>query len=185
MTRTRNEKKLQADLLAMVEPKFPGIIVEVGAVDRWDRPCASFCWPGFAQLLPEERFHRLATVIPESFITERLGGFIWLELALGESIDDFLALPRSEDVADREKEIYSQLVQAGFFDALTKTMGPSPDKLCLGDFRHLSQVLQAKQFTAKQMCDTKLILIHHHAFCDCQVLLSALSSLAEQYAGAA
>ena len=118
MTGKVAERRLAADLARLLAPRFPGIAVQVGEHERWDRPCVTFRWAGFADLLPEERFHRLVRAIPEAFRTDRLGGFVWLELAPHETVEAFLNLPRSEDVADSEASILSGLVEVGFFDSL-------------------------------------------------------------------
>lgn len=180
-----SDPHLADELAAMLESKFPGMGVHVEIHPRWNRPCATFTWPGFADLLPEERFHRLATVIPETFREERLGGHIWLELAPGETVEAFLSLPRSEDIAPREAQLYGDLVQSGFFDALSKAMGPAPGSACRGVFEQTLRVLKERGLSAGQIDDAKLVLIHHGAYCDCQVLLTARSSLDAAHHGAA
>jgi len=179
------DNTLQQELATLVETKFPGMTVDVGYSARWDRPCVTFSWDGFADLLPEERFHRLATVIPERVRTQRLKGFVWLELVADESVDDFLKHPRSEDVASRQRAIYRKLIDAGFFDALSKAAGPSPDTSCRGDFRVTNTILTSKKFSKKAAREAKLIFILHDVYCDCQVLLTAQTTLAEAMVGAA
>ncbi len=185
MTGKNIDNELQQELATLVETKFPGMSVEVGHSARWDRPCVTFTWDGFADLLPEERYHRLATVIPERVRDERLKGFVWLELAAGESIDDFLKQPRSEDVASKQREIYRKLIDSGFFDALSKAAGPSPDTSCRGDFRVANTTFVSKKFSAKAARDAKLAFILHGVYCDCQILLTAHTALAEANVGAA
>ncbi len=185
MAGKKKDRELEAELLATVEPKFPGMMVEVGLSERWNRPCVTFRWAGFADLLPEERYHRLATVIPESVREKKLKGFVWLELAPEESVDSFLKHPRSEDMADQEGEIYAGLVQCGFFDGLSKAVGPSPESKCRGVFQETLAVLQTKKYTPEQIRDARLAFIRHGAYCDCQVHIAARPSLAEAHAGAA
>ena len=48
----------------------------------------------------------VSAVIPTDFREQKMAGFVWLELAQGESVEEFLKLPRSEDIADREAEIF-------------------------------------------------------------------------------
>src|SRR5262245_39473630 len=104
-----------AELTAILAAKFSGIRVETAHSTHWNRPCVTFRWHNFAGLLPEERFHRLVSAIPADFREKKLVGFVWLELADGETIDEFLRLPRSEDVADRGAKIYAGLMKAGLF----------------------------------------------------------------------
>ncbi len=185
MATKNKDADLQQELTTLVETKFPGMTVDVGTSAHWDRPCVTFLWDGFADLLPEERYHRLATVIPERVRTERLKGFVWLELAVNESVDDFLKQPRSEDIAPKQRSIYRKLIDAGFFDALSKKAGPSPDTSCRGDFRVTNATLESKKFSKNAARDAKLVFIRHGVFCDCQVLLTAQTALAEANIGAA
>ncbi len=165
-------KKLQAELTDILAPKLSGIRVDVEHANRWNRPCVTFRWSGFAGLLPEERFHRLVALIPEDFRRDRLTGFVWLELTLEETVESHLLLPRSEDVAARKGEIFHDLQAAGFFEALGAALGNIPERECPGDFSTLEQVLTRKQFTPFQVRDVKLTFIGQGIFCDCQALIA-------------
>lgn len=180
-----NHDSLQRELLAMLGAKFPDITVQIEPTSRWNRPCITFSSSAFDDLLPEERFHRLVAVIPNDFREQNMAGLVWVELADGESLDQFLKLPRSEDVADRERDIYGSLARVKFFDLLSEALGSSPEKRCGGDFRELDRILQSKRLSADAIRDAKLLLIRHRAFCDCQVLLTAQSELARLFADAA
>ncbi len=177
---TRSDiQKLESDLTTILAPRFDGITVEIGDDKRWDRPRMVFCWSGFADLLPEERFHRLVQAIPEDFRVSRLEGLIWLELAPGETVDEFLALPRSEDVADRAQDVTADLNNAGFFAALSAELGRAPEKECAGGFSTSQKVLSAKEFSDAKIRDAKLLFIRHGAYCDCQVIQTVRPALAE------
>ena len=180
-----SNKALESALTKLLASRFAGIRVEIGKNQRWDRPCVTFRWAGFAGLLPEERFHRLVAALPAEVREERLPGFVWLELADGESVDAFLKLPRSEDIAAREAEIYAKLVKAGMFDSLVEAMGPTPGQKCAGNFDEMIRLLKRKRFAPKRLVDARLLMIRHHAFCDCQVLQTAREELAELFADAA
>ena len=155
--------------------------VTVEADSRWGRPCVTFRWSGFVGLLPEERFHRLVQVIPEAFRQRELAGYVWLELAPDEPVDRFLSLPRSEDVADREAELYAQLVTAGFFGSLQAMLGPAPQDRCANNFRHVEAVLAAQRVRPAQAREFKLLFIREGVYCDCQVLASAQPALATRH----
>lgn len=185
MVDDRQHREFEAELLRILEEGFPGIAVEVGYAKRWERMSVTFRWPGFADLLPEERFHRLVTEIPAATREERLRGFVWLELSPDESVEEFLKLPRSEDVADREPVVYAGLKKVRFFEELGMMMGPSPDKKCPGDFSLSAEILRRKNLTEPKIHDAKLSFIRHGAYCDCQALLTAQKVLAELHAGAA
>lgn len=178
-------KSMEEELWALVADKFPDVEVTVEHSARWNRPCVIFRTKHFADLLPEERFHRLAVLISESYRKARLAGFVWVELAPGDTVDSFLKLPRSEDVVPREAKVYAELSEASFFDALKQSMGPSPEKRCTGDFNTAARVLRSKKFTADRITDARLVFIRHGAYCDCQVLQAVQPALAKAYAGAA
>lgn len=180
-----NHESLQRELMTMLAAKFPGIAVQVEPTSRWNRPCVTFCCGAFSGLLPEERFQRLVAVIPNDFREQKMAGLVWVELAEGESLDQFLKLPRSEDVASRERDIYGSLAKVKLFELLGEALGNAPDKHCGGDFRELERILQEKRFTGEGIREAKLLLIRHRAFCDCQVLLTAQSELARLFADAA
>lgn len=166
-------KKFEADLTGMLAPALTGIDIHVEHGKRWNRPSVTFRWSGFAGLLPEERFHRLVALIPEDFCRDRLAGFVWLELTPEETVEAHLQLPRSEDVAAREDEIYHGLQVAAFFEALDAALGTVPERKCPGDFSTLAKVLTEKQFTSTQVRDVKLTFIGQGVYCDCQALLAA------------
>ena len=178
-------RQLEKDLLAIVAQPFPGITVAVEHSDRWNRMSVTFQWAGFADLLPEERFQRLATVIPEEFRSSRLPGFVWLELAPGETVDEVLKRPRSEDIVEREEEIYASLLPAGFFDLLRESLAPNPTTACGGGFARTAAILSGQGMSESGICDAKLLFIRYGAYCDCQVLASVQAELAKHYAGAA
>jgi len=181
----KTNRKLETDLAEMLEPAFPGLSVTVELSERWQRPCATFVWSGFAGLLPEERFHRLVQAIPASFRTKRMGSVVWVELSPGETVDSFLKLPRSEDVAPKEATIYAGLCKAKFFDALRASMGRSPRESCSGGFVATDAVLAEKKYSAARATEAKLLFIRHGVYCDCQVLETVQPALAKLYAGAA
>jgi hypothetical protein len=185
MTKTSVDEKLAEDLRALLTPAYPGIEVEVGHNNRWSRRCLTFRWAGFAGLLPEERFHRLVRAIPEEFQKARLAGCIWLELAPAETVDQYLAYPRSEDVASREPAIIEELARVDFFSALGSLMGPTPESRCGGDLSQSSDVLIKKKYASESVRNAKLVLIRNGAYCDCQALRISETTLAKCQAGAA
>ena len=179
MEASRRHQKLETELTAMLGDRFPGLTVEISHSKRWDRPCVKFRWRGFAELLPEERFHRLAIAIPEQFRESELGGFVWLELAPNESVAKFLKLPRSEDKTDKQQDVYAGLKRTGFFAFLSETLGPSPERTCPGDFSNTVDILSAQKFSAGRIRNAKLLFIRHGAYCDCQILQTVEPALAE------
>lgn len=185
MSTPKHNKALETKLSALLKDKFPGMEVSVRHAPRWDRMCATFRWPGFEGLLPEERFHRLTTVIPEDFRSSQMQGLIWLELAPNEAVDDFLKQPRSEDIATRASKVYSGLMKVEFFSALEKALGRSPEKKCSGDFSAVVRILAGKNYPPAKVSYVKLLFITHGAYCDCQIVQTVQAQLAEEHADVA
>jgi len=180
-----DHRALERDLLHLLEGRFPGIGVEVAHSARWGRMSVTFRWSGFADLLPEERFHRLVTALPAQVREQRLLGFVWLELSPKETVEQFLKLPRSEDMADREAAVYAGLKKAHFFEELAMALGASPEAKCPGNFSRSAAILSRNHYSPAKLRDAKLAFIRRGAYCDCQALLTAQQLLAELYTGAA
>lgn len=177
--------RLAGDLELMLVPHMEGLAVTVGMNERWDRPCVTFTWVGFSDLLPEERFHRLVQLVPTDFRESRMAGLIWLELAPGESVGSFLELPRSEDVTGRVGQVYDDLTRHDFFESLGKGMGPHAEKNCGSDFTKAIDVLRGAQVSASLITEAKLVFILHGCYCDCQILQTVGPALAKLRVGAA
>jgi len=178
----KRQRELEKELSAALGRSFPGLSVEIAHSDRWKRMAVTFRWAGFADLLPEERFHRLVGELPEDILKKKLDGFVWLELTAEESVDEFLELPRSEDVAPKERDICEALKKLKFFDALQESLGRSPQKKCTGDFAKSEAALKSAKAPATRVREAKLVFIRHGAYCDCQVLQTVAPALARQYA---
>jgi len=180
MSRIKESVSVGAELTTMLAGPCPGIEVTAEHSGRWDGMCVTFRWSGFAGLLPEERYERLVRVIPEEYCKKKLAGFVWLELAPGESIDAFLAMPRSEDVAEKEADIDAELRRIGFFPALSNCLGSSPKKTCRGDLSGVARVLGDLAFDGERIDQAKMLFIRYGAYCDCQALLTVEKQLAEK-----
>jgi hypothetical protein len=177
MARKKSHATIQKELTKFLSPALPGIKVQVSHNDRWERVCVQFCWPGFADTLPEERFRLLLLCLPEDYRQKHLSGAVWLELAPGESVEAYLALPRSDDIASREAAIAKRLVKAKFFDALEAKIASLPVEQSMADLSNTRAVLREKGFTEKQAQDACLLCIRHGALADCDVLLEARTSI--------
>ncbi len=177
----KGEDNLAAALTAVLAPAYPGITVEVGPNERWNRPCITVRWAGFADLLPEERFQRLVKELPDDLRKRALSGFIWLELAAKETVDEFLKLPRSEDVEAKAGTIHRSLNKLGFYEALTSSMGRSPQAVCAGNFAQSIAVLKKKKAAESKRRDARLLFIRQGAYCDCQIIETVRAELDKQY----
>lgn len=175
-----SDKQVAAELKEMLSPTHPGIEVEIAQHPRWQRRCVTFRWPGFAELLPEERFYHLVRIIPEDFRVQKLSGAVWLELSPTETVDHFLSLPRSEDIADQEPRIHRKMLQLEFFSGLSDALGASPEASCGGNFAKSTAILAKKGLSKDEIRDFKLVLIRNNAYCDCQILATAQPALSGQ-----
>ncbi|MCH7704665.1 MAG: hypothetical protein IIB61_06105 [Planctomycetes bacterium] len=176
-----NCDKLAREILDIVTSALPGVTVEIAESARWDRMCVTFRWAGFSGMLPEERFRHLVQLIPEQVRDRDLAGFVWLELEPDQTVGAYLDLPRSDDIAGREEGIYSSLKEAGFFKALGKKLGGSPQDACGGDFAASAEVLGSRRFSKTKTREAKLLFIKHGAYCDCQILLSVRPALEKDF----
>lgn len=170
MAAKKTDSALAKELTELLSPACPGIQVDVGISDRWKRMCLTFRWPGFADLLPEERFRLLARRIPVEFLDKNCPNAVWLELTPSESIDDFLALPRSEDIADRAPAILKTLVDANFFALLEDELVRVPPARHPDDFTYCKRVLAAGNAKPEQTREACLAFMHHKAYNDWEVL---------------
>lgn len=165
--------RLQKELTGLLAGQFPGLTVEVGHSDRWGRTALTFRWAGFTDLLPEERFHRLFHSIPEELYEARLRGCVWVELGAGETVEEFLKLPRSSEMEDQEPRIIERLLGVGFFDQLAEVLGDHPAAACKGDFASARRILSDKRNSKVDLRDALLVLMRSGAFCDCEALFNA------------
>jgi len=166
----KTHAQMQEDLTDFLSTPCPGIAVEVSHSKRWDRLCLTFRWEGFADLLLEERFRLIAKRLPENYFVEHCQGAVWLELTPGESIDEFLAQPRSEDVDDKLPAIWAQLDTIAFFAALEDELVRIPPHQCPDDFTVSKRVLAGKGVTGDERRDILLAFMRQQAYTDWEVL---------------
>lgn len=163
-------QKIAANLLGFLSEQCDGIEVVVDDSARWKRMCLTFRWSGFEGMLPEERFRILARLIPQEFVSKHCLGAVWLELAPGESIESYLSLPRSEDVADKAPEILEQLKDTGFFAVLEDEMVRIPPHQCEDSLVVTRKILSARGLADEQVQEVCLVLIGCGAYNDWSVL---------------
>ncbi len=159
-------------LKELLAPAMPGAGVEVQPPSRWRKPVVVVRWDGFAGLLAEQRFRRVMQRIPTETLERELHGLIWFELTPAEQIDDYLKMPRSEDVAGRAEEIIRQAAGKGVFKKLERALGNDPAKACGGDFALLMKAAKTLKVATKQAQELCLALIHKGAYCDCEAIES-------------
>ncbi len=170
MPQNKSHAQLAKDLKSFVGDACPGVTVEVDHATRWQRTCFTFRWEGFAGLLLEERFRLVAKLIPPDYFERHCRGVVWLELTPDESVDDYLAQPRSEDVDDRLPEIWRQLADRSFFTALEDELVRVPFSRCPDDFTYTKRVMDAKKVSPDLRRDALLAFMRQTAYTDWEVL---------------
>lgn len=178
--RQTDHARIRNRLLELLEPAFPGVEVEVGHAERWNRTMLTIRHGAFADLLAEQRFRRVVQLVPPEFF-EELQGCVWFELAPAETHEDLMKAPRSEDVARQEPKLVRKLIAKNYFEKLKEAVGDSPIESCGGDFKVARRVLDALGLSEDQQRDACLVFIRNEAYCDCEVLLAARPALLERY----
>lgn len=170
MAKNKTDKQIADELAGFVGAVCPGVQVEVGLSPRWNRRCLTFRWPGFALLLPEERFRLVAKPVPPAFFEAHLGGAVWLELTDTETIDAYLALPRSEDIDPKLPQVWAALGELNFFAALEDELVRIAVADCPDDLSISKRVLAAKDAPAELREAAVLAFMRHEAYTDWEVL---------------
>ncbi len=166
----KTHAELQKDLLGFVTKTCPGVDVEVTHSDRWDRTCFTFRWPGFAGLLLEERFRLVAHLVPPDYFAAHCSQAVWLELEPAETIDEYLAQPRSEDIDGKVPAIWKMLKEKNFFGVLEDELVRIPMHQCPNDFTYTKRLLEVSGLNADQKRDALLAFMRHEAYTDWEVL---------------
>jgi len=170
MAKTKSHTQLARDLRGFLGDACPGIEVEVGLSERWRRTCLTFRWAGFDGLLLEERFRLLARRVPPDYYAQHLKNVVWLELTPEETVESFLAQPRSEDIDTELPKVWRMLRETNFFASLEDELVRIPPAQCPDDFTMSKRVLQAKQASAEQIRSACLAFMKHQAYNDWEVL---------------
>lgn len=177
MSSNRRHEAIARVLRKYLEAVFSGLEVEVTRDARWSRPVVILRWSGFVGLMAEQRFHLVLRAIPPKVMEHKLAGLVWFELTPVETPDDYLKMPRCEDVADREAELAAALARADVFKRLSRAMGQDPPQACDGTFNRTRRILEEAGVRGGETDDVCLLLIRHGAYCDCQVLTTARTGL--------
>lgn len=163
-------------LLTHLEGPMKGVTVDVAATSKWKRPVVTVRWNGFEGLLAEQRFRRVMRCIPPEALERDFQGLIWFELTTDETVDDYLKMPRSDDVRPEADQLLDELRQKGFFDRLRKALGKSPEDECADDFKVVAKVLRGLRCSQARIDKTCLALLSVGKYCDCEALELASST---------
>lgn len=161
---------IAADLLKTVSGACPDMTVTVEQNARWKRPCLTFRWSGFDGLLPEERFAIIARLVPPDYVEAHCKEAVWVELASDETLEQYLALPRSEDVAKQSKDVLAELAATNFFAVLEDEMVRIPPNQTANGLTETRRILKSRGLDDKRVQTTCLVLIGAGGFNDWSVL---------------
>lgn len=166
----KDHAAIAADLLKSVSGACPGIKVAVEQSARWKRPCLTFRWSGFDGLLPEERFAVVARLIPPDYVEAHCKSAVWVELGSAETLEQYLALPRSEDVAKQANDVLAELAATNFFAVLEDEMVRIPPNQTACGLTVTRRILKSRGLTDKRVQTICLVLIGAGGFNDWSVL---------------
>jgi hypothetical protein len=170
MIKAKTHAQLAKDLKEFTAKACKGIDVQVEHSQRWNRPCFTFRWSGFEGLLLEERFRLIARLIPPDYFEQHCQGAVWLELTPKETVESYLAQPRSEDIDDQLPAIWRMLNQMNFFAALEDELCRIPFSECPDDFSITRRVFAAMNTADERVRDALLAFMRHQAYTDWEVL---------------
>jgi hypothetical protein len=166
--------KIESELHAFVRDAYPAMTVRVERVQSGAAHLAIyFIDASFRNLYPQQRYHKLTSVIPAVYIEDRLSGSAWFELAPGES-PETLRLPDDDLISSITPDVSQALKNRGFFKALDDTLCRISSDLkvarCKGDFSNSKAALLASGFPESDHDDVFGVLMALGAYCDCEVL---------------
>jgi len=169
--------KIESELRSFVQEAYPAMTVRVESVQPGaERLAIYFIDASFRDLYPQQRYHKLTSLIPPAYIENQLSCSEWFELAPGES-PETLRLPDDDLISSITPDVSLALKNRGFFKVLDDTLCPvSPDLegvRCKGDFSNSKSALLACGFPESDYDDVFGVLMALGAYCDCEVLYNA------------
>lgn len=179
MIAQKDYAKIEGQLQRYLTARFEDVSVRVGEGIHYKGTNVIITSSRFAGWLPEQRFHHVVREIPHEFYDRHLReGIVWFELAPGETAQEYMRMPRSEDVAAEGGKIVELLLRSKFPDRLAAALqkeanGASPD-----DFKATRRVLALAGLDEDQSRKVCLYLIGRGAYCDAHVAADVLPQLA-------
>ena len=166
--------KIESELRSFVQGAYPAMTVRVEQVQTGEEHLAIFFIDAsFRDLYPQQRYHKLTSVIPAAYIENQLSGSQWFELVPGEN-PETLRLPDDDLISSITQDVSLALKNRWFFNVLDDTLCPVLPNLeavrCQGDFSNSKAALLACGFPESDCDDVFGVLMSLGAFCDCEVL---------------
>ncbi|MBN2560535.1 MAG: hypothetical protein JXQ75_06360 [Phycisphaerae bacterium] len=183
MLRKGDYRKIQVQLQAFLAERFGDVTVQIGDDIHYHGTNIVITSPAFEGLLPEQRFHHVVRAIPPDFYEQHLrGAGVWFELAPGETGQDLMKMPRSEDIAEQEADILEELRKIEFFKEIGAELAASPQDASIDDFPVSRRVMTRAGLGERDIRRACLFLIRHGGFCDAQVLADIVPRFAQEHA---
>lgn len=150
-----------------VRARFEDANVQIGEGLHYRGTNVVITSKAFAGLLPEQRYGLVLRTIPEAFFKKYLrGGVVWFELAPGESGQDYMRMPRSEDVAARSADVLARMKKSGVLKKLEKAVSQAKGALSAARLDAARQCMEAGGWSADEVREGALVLIGRGALCD-------------------
>ncbi len=179
MSQTKDYAKLQRELEACLQIRFPDAAVQIGDEIHYKGPNIVVTSSKFAGLLAEQRFHHVVRAIPKEFYEKKLQkGFVWFELAPGEKGIDLMRMPRSTDLTGAdEAAIRRQLDDAKLFKKLASAFEGEDDEPSGIHFGATIEILKKAGLSESQIERCCLYMILKGAYCDAHVVNDLLPKM--------
>lgn len=170
MIKKKDYKKVQRQLQEFLSARFEDVTVKVGDGIHYKGTNVVVTSSVFVDLLPEQRFHHVVHAIPPDFYEEHLrGGVVWFELAPGESGQEYMRMPRSDDVAGLETAILRRLDEIAFFDKHEKALAAEGGTVSERDFDEARRILAKAGLDEGENVKARLLFIRYGGFCDAEI----------------
>ena len=181
MITAKDFTKVQRQLETYLSEHLGDVKVQVGENIHYRGTNVVITCAQFAGWLPEQRFHHVVLAIPPDCYDRHLRrGIVWFELAPGETPQQYMGMPRSEDIAAEAPAIAVMLQKKGFAGRMLALLGPHPEDASTTHFAATRQVLAECKLTNAEIEKACLYLIAEGAYCDMQVLMDVLPKLSGQ-----
>lgn len=178
MIAPKDYARIESQLQRYLSARFEDVTVRVGDGIHYPGTNVVITSSRFADWLPEQRFHHVVREIPHAFYDRHLrDGIVWFELAPGEAAQEYMRMPRSEDVASEEKKLTELLRRVKFPERLTAALRDAPGVASPDDFLETRKAMFAAGLDEAQVQKACLMLIGRGAFCDAHVVADVLPSL--------
>jgi len=184
MSSTKDHAKLQAELEACLQIRFPDVSVQIGEGIHYKGVNIVVTSSKFEGLLAEQRFHHVVRAIPKEFYEKKLQrGFVWFELAPGEKGIDLMRMPRSTDIAGPEEAAIRRLIDdAKLFTKLSSAFEDEEAEPSGINFGATRTILKKAGLSEKDIERCCLYMILKGAYCDAHVVNDLLPKIRSESA---